>query len=143
MGNMEGGMKPNYKYRYKDWAIGSWEPVYVDIENDCFYREHLGKFTKNSTKWSSLLKCEDSEIMKIDSSDVVNKPLHYNTGGSIECIDYIEDFLSYKEYRGYLRGNIGKYLHRFTYKNGLEDLKKARWYLNRLIQLEEGQIGKD
>lgn len=134
---MEEVMKVNYKYRYADWAEGLWEPVYVDTENDCFYREYLGEFTKNSTKWSRLLQDEDAEVVKIDSPDVVNKPLHYNTGGSIECIDYIEDFLSYEEYRGYLRGNIGKYLHRFTYKNGLEDLKKSQWYLNRLIQLEE------
>lgn len=134
---MEGVMKPNYEYRYKDWSENLWEPIYVDTENDCFYRETLGEFTKNSSKWSSLLQDEDAEVVKIDSPDVVNKPLHYNTGGSIECIDYIEDFLTYEEYRGYLRGNTAKYLHRFLYKNGTEDLKKAQWYLNRLTQLEE------
>jgi len=46
----------------------------------------------------------------------------------------IEDFLSNDEYAGYLRGNIAKYLHRWRYKNGVEDLKKARWYLEALIQ---------
>jgi len=44
-------------------------------------------------------------------TDMVNSPPHYGTG-VIECIDYIEDFLTKEEYIGYLRGNIAKYLHR-------------------------------
>jgi hypothetical protein len=67
----------------------------------------------------------------------VNRPIHYGQG-KIECIDYIEDFLSYEEYVGYLRGNVAKYLHRWRYKNGVEDLKKAEWYGGRLIKLQEG-----
>lgn len=65
--------------------------------------------------------------------DNVNNPSHYGQG-KIEAIEYISDFLTKEEYQGYLRGNIAKYLHRFPYKNGIEDLKKARWYLERLIQ---------
>jgi len=68
--------------------------------------------------------------------DNVNHPQHYGTG-SIECIDYIKDFLTLEEYQGYLRGNIAKYLHRWPYKNGVEDLKKAEWYLKRLIESEK------
>jgi len=68
--------------------------------------------------------------------DNVNHPAHYGQG-QIEAIDYIQDFLNDDEYVGYLRGNIAKYLHRWRYKNGLEDLKKARWYLDRLIELEK------
>jgi len=64
--------------------------------------------------------------------DNVNHPSHYGQG-NIEAIEYIEDFLTTEEYIGYLRGNIAKYLHRFRYKNGKEDLKKAQWYLDRLI----------
>lgn len=76
-------------------------------------------------------------VMSMVSVDAVNSPPHYNKG-KIECIDYIEDFLSKEEYTGYLRGNITKYLHRWRYKNGLEDLKKAQWYVARLIKLKEG-----
>lgn len=68
-----------------------------------------------------------------DKPDMVNSPAHYGNG-SIECIEYIEDFLTTEEFIGYLRGNIAKYLHRFRYKNGLEDLRKAEWYLDRLSQ---------
>lgn len=66
--------------------------------------------------------------------DMVNHPPHYGTG-KIECIEYIEDFLTEEEYIGYLRGNIAKYLHRWRYKSGIEDLKKAEWYGSRLIKV--------
>jgi hypothetical protein len=68
--------------------------------------------------------------------DNVNNPAHYGTG-SIECIEYIKDFLNDDELTGYYRGNVAKYLHRWRYKNGVEDLKKARWYLEALIQQQE------
>ena len=68
--------------------------------------------------------------------DNVNSPAHYGQG-NIECIEYIFDFLGDEEIIGYLRGNIAKYLHRWRYKNGIEDLKKAQWYLNKLIEHEE------
>ena len=68
-------------------------------------------------------------------SDNVNHPAHYGQG-KIECIDYIQDFLTHEEFVGYLRGNVAKYLHRWRYKNGLEDLRKAQWYLNKMIDVE-------
>lgn len=71
--------------------------------------------------------------------DVVNHPAHY-TNGKIECIDAIEaatDGLT--GFKGYAVGNIIKYLWRWHKKNGLEDLKKARWYLDKLIVKVEKQ----
>ena len=63
--------------------------------------------------------------------DMVNSPPHYNKAG-VECIDAIqaatEDGFEY-----YLQGNILKYLWRYRYKNGVEDLNKAKWYLEKLI----------
>lgn len=65
--------------------------------------------------------------------DNVNHPAHYNAG-KIEVIVIQEDQLSPEEYRGYIKGQVIKYITRERHKNGLEDLKKARWYLDRLIQ---------
>ena len=65
--------------------------------------------------------------------DLVNHPKHYNRHG-IECIQAIRATLSDAEFRGYCKGNILKYTWREQYKNGTEDLKKALWYLNRLVQ---------
>jgi hypothetical protein len=66
--------------------------------------------------------------------DVINHPLHYNDGG-IECIEAIEAQLTVEEYRGYLKGNIAKYIWRERHKGGTESLMKARFYLDRLIEL--------
>jgi len=63
--------------------------------------------------------------------DFINSPPHYKKG-DIECIDAIQAMLSSEEYIGYLRGNSLKYRWRFRYKNGIEDLKKAEWYEERL-----------
>jgi len=68
-------------------------------------------------------------------SDPVNNPLHYNIGG-IEAIDAIVAATN-EQVEGYLQGNILKYLWRYRYKNGLEDLRKAQWYLNKLIEVYE------
>lgn len=71
--------------------------------------------------------------------DNVNNPSHYGQG-NIEAIEYIKDFMTEEEFIGYLRGNIAKYLHRWRYKNGLEDLEKAKWYLNALTTVvREGE----
>ena len=64
--------------------------------------------------------------------DNVDRPMHY-AAGSIECIDAIEAQLSAEEFRGYLKGNIIKYLWREKHKGGVESLKKAKWYLNKLL----------
>lgn len=65
--------------------------------------------------------------------DAVNKPPHYNQG-SIECIEYLKDNLG-DGFQYYLDGNIKKYLHRWRYKDArVEDLRKARWYLDALIK---------
>jgi hypothetical protein len=69
-------------------------------------------------------------------SDLVNHPPHYTDGG-IECIEAIEAQLTVEEYRGYLKGNIAKYVWRERHKGGTESLKKSRWYLDRLIGLDE------
>lgn len=65
--------------------------------------------------------------------DKVNHPTHYNSskavctcGRKIECVDVVR-------HMGFNLGNIIKYLWRADHKNGMEDLKKAQWYLNDMI----------
>ena len=72
-----------------------------------------------------------------NKEDMVNSPAHYNKSG-IETIDMIESVTS-NGFQAYLQGNILKYLCRYKYKNGVEDLEKAKWYLNRLIRT----VGED
>jgi hypothetical protein len=69
--------------------------------------------------------------------DPVNFPIHYADGNGVECIDAIEASMSTEEFKGFLKGNVQKYVWRYAQKNGAEDLKKAKWYLERLIKLRE------
>lgn len=64
------------------------------------------------------------------------KPAYYQNNG-INLFDNFEIMFSDDEFRGFLKGNIFKYIIRYKLKNGIEDLNKAQTYLNRLIQLEE------
>ena len=73
-------------------------------------------------------------------ADVVNHPAHYKTGNGLEAIDVIEAFTEgLQGGEATNTGNVLKYMCRWKKKNGLEDLKKAQWYLNRLIGLVEKQ----
>ncbi|HDI4763817.1 TPA: DUF3310 domain-containing protein [Listeria monocytogenes] len=69
--------------------------------------------------------------MKNENNDKVNNPAHYTADG-IETLDYIKAKVS--DYHSYAVGNIVKYVSRYEHKNGIEDLKKAQFYLNDLIK---------
>ena len=71
------------------------------------------------------------------TNDQVNHPNHYTSGG-IECIDAIRASMSPDEFRGLLKGNVIKYIWRYRLKGKpVQDLEKAAWYLQRLIELEK------
>lgn len=75
----------------------------------------------------------------MNCNDPVNHPNHYCSGG-IECIDAIEAALTCQTdpMQAWLTGQVLKYLWRWPLKNGVEDLKKADFYLDRLIaKMEE------
>jgi hypothetical protein len=63
-----------------------------------------------------------------ENSEEIKKPMRYNKRGKLECWDVILD-----QEMGFLEGNIIKYLWRHKEKGGVEDLKKARVYLDKLI----------
>ena len=88
-------------------------------------RAILNKYKSKSIKFAKKVK------------DNVNHPSHY-TQGKIECIDAIEE--ATKGLFGISAvcvANVIKYIWRYKFKNGIEDLKKARWYLDKLIAHEE------
>lgn len=77
----------------------------------------------------------ETEKSIVLQGDMVNHPKHYNRG--IETIDYIESHnMDFNE------GNVIKYVTRYKDKNGLEDLKKAKWYLDRVIRNYEKVAAK-
>ena len=70
--------------------------------------------------------------------DPVDHPAHY-TQGSVECIEAIKACMGADAFKGFLKGNVVKYLWRYEIKGGAEDLHKAKWYLERLIKEVEGE----
>ena len=66
-------------------------------------------------------------------NDKVNHPSHYTNGG-IECIKAIEAALGKDGFEAYCKGNAIKYLWREAFKNGTEDIEKAKMYLDFLIE---------
>lgn len=79
----------------------------------------------------------------MDQNDNVNHPQHYKAANGLEAIDVIEAFTAdLSGFEATHTGNALKYLLRWKHKNGLEDLKKARWYLDRLIGKIEQYKGK-
>lgn len=72
--------------------------------------------------------------------DKVNHPEHY-TFGEIEVIDYIRDKLTPTEFTGYCLGNVLKYTSRWRHKGGVEDLNKAKVYLDWAIESAESEKG--
>ena len=76
-------------------------------------------------------------FVSVEDCDPVNRPSHYTAGG-IECIDAIKASMSTEAFLGFLKGNVQKYMWRYEKKVApVEDLKKAQWYLSKLIEEQE------
>lgn len=75
------------------------------------------------------------EMQKMTKKDNIN-PSHYKNG-KMDAITVMKNTLTKEEYKGFLKGLIIKYLYRADNKNGLEDYKKAQWYMNELVKTIE------
>lgn len=69
------------------------------------------------------------------NNDAIN-PNHYKSG-NMECIDALAETLGSEGIKAFCKGNVIKYLWRYEKKNGVEDLRKAQWYLNKLIEMNK------
>lgn len=100
-----------------------------DMEVTCGMGDISG-VTKQGKPGSIVIKCKCSD----PKPDMVNHPAHYQSETGLEVIDVIEAFtFDLKGIEATDTGNVIKYICRWNSKNGLEDLKKAQWYLNHLI----------
>lgn len=86
------------------------------------------------------VKLTQEQEKEVDNvvNDPVNHPSHYS--GKVECIDCIESAVSGLDgFHAFCAGNAIKYIFRFSHKNGVEDLRKAEWYIDRLIKAIPGR----
>lgn len=112
----------------------------MDVNSEADVMESIADrpIFENVNKAQRRLMQFNSNTGKMESVDNVNHPQHYQSKSGLETIDVIEAFT--EELVGgeaTNTGNVLKYMCRWKSKNGLEDLKKARWYLNRLIDIVE------
>ena len=107
-----------------------------DQEIDSYYQDYLDRYPWAKGTRSNLEEPNPRSSFVPEGSidpDMVNSPDHYTHNG-IEAINVIEAKLTGEQYEGYLQGSVMKYLLRSNYKGKRnEDLKKAQWYLNALV----------
>ena len=118
-------------------VVKSWTDFFKPIEEDesgCKDGVCPVPWLKNNTDESAIASAP------VIQEDTVNHPSHYNDG-EIECIEAIESALTNEEFRGYCKANCIKYIWRERHKGGTESLKKAQWYLDLLVQVDEFQNG--
>ena len=117
--------------KYTDTYACVFDEMSDDMLNKCYnwYKE---------LDQASCENAQDSCCNKEPNVDMVNHPSHYTQGG-IECIDALKAAtVSKTGIEAVCTANAIKYLWRYEEKNGIEDVKKARWYIDRLIrELEE------
>lgn len=77
-----------------------------------------------------------SDQSQWESADVVNHPSHYETG-KFECIDVMCEAVGVEAVKNFCICNAFKYIYRHKRKNGVEDIKKAKWYIDKFIELVE------
>lgn len=74
------------------------------------------------------------KFVPFEDTDTKVHPEHY-TYGKYECIEILRDVLGEEGFKEFCRGNVFKYLWRYNHKNGKEDLLKAKYYLEKLIEV--------
>lgn len=120
--------------------------MFVDNELDtdnpcerCIIYDANGKCEFTLCPLNNIEKCEVKKLEPV-KKDMVNHPAHYKTKKGLETIDVIEAFTEgLNGIEATDTGNIIKYACRWKKKNGIEDLKKIRWYVNHLINYLESK----
>ena len=103
------------------------------ISNDLFSSDKYFYYDDEKISFTQACELYSKEESKTMKNDNVNHPAHYTAGG-IECIEALKAATTGLEgIEAVCTANAIKYLWRWKYKNGIEDLKKAKWYINYLI----------
>lgn len=124
---------PTAKAAAVAYLFGTSAQVVYQIKSDAgLSKPRTNKTAKpKAAKKAAPRKARAKQVtVEIEEVDEVNHPPHYLVGG-IEVIDYIKAKLTPEEFRGYLKGNVIKYISRADHKNGMTDWGKADWYVDR------------
>lgn len=135
----------SYERLIEEYPVDSLGNMHIDkVIFNCYMHQYCGKTLEVSevneysykTFEGGAWAFTDGMLENSSVDDVVNHPNHYTQGG-IECIDAMESAFGAEELAVYCKIAAFKYIWRCEHKNGLEDIKKAAWYLNKHIELME------
>ena len=119
-------------------AGGCKECIFTETFPECWDIDKVEKVVLAVAKEEQFANSDNEKVAGKQPCDMVNHPAHYTQGG-IECIDAIKAAVTGLEgIEAVCTGNIIRYIWRWKFKNGLEDLKKCRWYIDKLIEEVEG-----
>ena len=105
-------------------------PLYKNSD-DCYCYSEGADIERNY----AILFGEESEPEPSANPDNVNHPKHYGSG-KFECIDVMVETQGVEAVKAFCLCNAFKYLYRHNNKNGIEDIKKAHWYLDKYLELD-------
>ena len=116
-----------------EWLVESMEP------NKRFIFEYTNEY--DDTAEDIVKYCANDVLATEDAynaitGDNVNHPSHYETG-KFECFDVMREVLGDDSVKDFCIANTFKYIYRHKRKNGVEDIKKAKWYIDKYLELEE------
>lgn len=134
------------------WRLSRSDINDYDSVNDDVVHKHYGDLVSwaGLDELKTLEKCSiknndaypETYCLEENAHDAVNHPSHYCRDG-IECIDVIKATTKgMNAFDAFCQGNAMKYLFRWHFKNGVQDLKKARWYIDKLIEIQESSANK-
>ena len=119
-----------------------WNELSDESTEDCYwFLVNEGLISKPEQPEINFVKFELNDEVE-PTNEAVQHPAHYTQGG-IECIDAIRASMTADGFCDYCKGNILKYIWRWRSKGGVEDLKKARVYLDWLIESADTEESED
>lgn len=125
--------------KIRNWGLNKWqpsEPVPPKPLSKPNPKETQTEHQEPDLSYLSERTIEDNKDHIPDVTKMVEHPPHY-TAGKVECIDAIMSAcIGLTPQEAICQANVIKYVWRFKHKNGKQDLQKALWYLNRLIELQ-------
>lgn len=114
------------------------DPVIVDLSNIEEVQSNIQDYYFNNYDFNNCCSVDFSS----GANDDYKNPAHYKHG-KYDLISHLADILPEEETRGFLKGNVIKYIDRYRDKNGIKDLEKAREYTHRLEEFEKKVKGED
>lgn len=122
--------------RMQTLAVGELYEI-TSVEYDYDHNDRYVRL-KNDTLEYGAYRFE--KVTDSDKSEELQNTTRYKTKSGKQLFEVLEDdLLTYEELCGFYKANIYKYTHRYKQKNGIEDLKKVKVYVDQLIKLEEKQ----